>query len=262
MPEESERTESTGRRRLSEEECERLIVHYTPLVGAIARSLLRKLPPSVQVDDLMQDGFVGLLVAIIQSVATHAGRSYDAYLSQRIRGAMIDGLRDGDPGTRRVRHEMRRVEVAINRLGHALGRAPQEGEVAAALGMSLLDYQSLLQQAEGYTLLSLEDFDDADPQRDFMDWCASTSANPLAALERKAVQRTLLRALSELSEREEAVMKAYYDDDLTMREIAALLGISEGRVSQIHTQVIAKLRAALLGGEPPTALLAPRWRLS
>lgn len=248
------------RKRLSDAECERLITQYTPLVSAIARSLLRRLPPNVEADDLIQDGMVGLLVAIIQSTASQAGKSYNAYLSQRIRGAMLDGLRENDPGSRKVRQEMRRVEVAITQLCHQLGRMPHEGEVAEALGMALDAYQALLQQADGYALFSLEDFDEVQQERDFISWCARTNANPVAALERKIVQRTLLLALSELTEREEAVMQAYYGDDRTMREIGAILGVTEGRVSQIHTQAIAKLRAAVLGDDTCASLLKPRWR--
>jgi RNA polymerase sigma factor FliA len=248
--------------RLSEAECERLIAQHTPLVSAIARSLLRRLPPHIEADDLMQDGFVGLLVAVLQATTAHAGHHYHSYLAQRIRGAMLDGLRENDPASRSVRRRMREVEVAIHRLGHRLGRLPHEGEVAEALDMPLADYQHLLQQADGYTLFSLEDFDDANADRDFMEWCAATNSNPLAALERKVVQRTLLRALSSLGEREEAVMKAYYVDGLNMREIGARLQITESRVSQIHTQAIARLRAAVLGDEACPSPLAPRWRVS
>ncbi|GAB1393667.1 RNA polymerase sigma factor FliA [Rhodocyclaceae bacterium] len=256
----SDTTAAPKRKRLSDAECERLVLQHTPLVSAIARSLLRRLPANIEADDLIQDGMVGLLVAIIQSTTAQAGKSYDAYLSQRIRGAMLDGLRENDPGSRKVRKEMRQVEVAITQLSHRLGRMPLEGEVAEALGMPLDTYQSLLQQADGYTLFSLEDFDEVQQERDFISWCASTNANPVAALERKIVQRTLLLALSELTEREEAVMQAYYSDDRTMREIGVLLGVTEGRVSQIHTQAIAKLRAAILGDNTQPSLLKPRWR--
>lgn len=247
-------------RRLSDAECEQLVTQYTPLVSAIAKSLLRKLPANVEADDLMQDGFVGLLVAIIQTTTAHAGRAYQAYLSQRIRGAMLDGLRENDPGTRKVRADMRRVEIAINQLCHRLGRMPQEGEIAATLDMSLPDYQHLLQQAYGYTLLSIEDFDDAHAERDFLEWCANTSSNPLAALERKMVQQALLKAISDLTEREARVMHAYYVDDMNMRAIAVSLEITEGRVSQIHSQSIAKLRAVLLGDGCGPSLVTPRWR--
>lgn len=253
-------THSPPRQKLSDADCERLIAQHTPLVSAIARSLLRRLPPSVQADDLMQDGMIGLLVAIIQSTTSQASKSYNAYLSQRIRGAMLDGLRENAPGSRRVRKDMRRVETVINQLCHQLGHMPMEGEVALAMGMPLEDYQSLLQQADGYTLFSLEDFDEVQQERDFISWCASTNANPIAALERKVVQRTLLRALSELTEREEQVMQAYYSNDQTMREIGTALGVTEGRVSQIHAQAIAKLRAAVLGDGAQPSILRPRWR--
>lgn len=250
------------RRRLSEEECERLVAEHTPLVSAIARSLLRRLPPHIEADDLIQDGFVGLLVAVIQSTSVHANNHYQSYLSQRIRGAMLDGLREADPASRKVRREMRRVESAIHRLSHHLGRMPHEAEVAAELGVSLAAYQLLLQHADGYQLFSLEDFGDANIDRDFLDWCASTNSSPLAALERKVVQRTLLMAISDLTTREEAVMKAYYVEGMTMKAIGERYGITEGRVSQIHTQTIAKLRSALLGYDATPSLLTPRWRLS
>lgn len=253
---------SEKRRRLSDAECERLVTEHTPLVSAIARSLLRKLPPSVELDDLIQDGFIGLMVAIIQSTTAHAGRHYQVYISQRIKGAMLDGLRENDPGSRRVRREMRRVEQAIHQLGHRLGRAPHEEEVASALEMPLAAYQHLLQQADGYMLFSLEDFDDADPGKDFLAWCATTSSSPLAALERKMVQRSLLLAISDLNQREEEVMRCYYVEGMNMKAIGAQLEITESRVSQIHAQAIAKLRAAVLGDAAKPSPLTPRWRVA
>ena len=229
----SDKTPCPQNRRLSEAECERLVAQHAPLVAAIARSMARRLPANIDADDLIQDGMVGLLVAIIQSNTLQAGQSYNAYLSHRI---------------------------AINKLSHELGRMPREGEVAKALGMSLDAYQTLLQQADGYTLFSLDDFDEVQLERSFISWCVSTDANPLAALERKSVQCTLLQALSELTEREEDVMRAYYSDQRTMREISALLGITVGRVSQLHAQAIARLRAVVLGEGAQSSLLRPRWR--
>ena len=256
----SDKTPCPQNRRLSEAECERLVAQHAPLVAAIARSMARRLPANIDADDLIQDGMVGLLVAIIQSNTLQAGQSYNAYLSHRIRGAMLDGIRENDHGSRAVRKDMRRVEIAINKLSHELGRMPREGEVAKALGMSLDAYQTLLQQADGYTLFSLDDFDEVQLERSFISWCVSTDANPLAALERKSVQCTLLQALSELTEREEDVMRAYYSDQRTMREISALLGITVGRVSQLHAQAIARLRAVVLGEGAQSSLLRPRWR--
>jgi RNA polymerase sigma factor for flagellar operon FliA len=249
------------RKRLSAEESDALIERYAPLVRSIAQSLLRRLPASVELDELMQDGYIGLLGALIHSTRTAADGHYQSYLAQRVRGAMLDGLRENDPGSRRVRKEMRRVELAIRGLSNTLGHRPTEGEVAEALNMPLADYQHLLQEAHGYTLLSLEDFDEMGGDRDFLGWCANTNSDPLAALQRRALQRTLLMAISELGEREEEILNAYYVEGLTMRVIAERVGLSEGRISQIHTQAIANLRAVVIDAEEPAkSLLAPRWR--
>lgn len=254
--------EAEKQQKLTRDERDRLVTKYTPLVTAIAKSLLKKLPASVEADDLMQDGFLGLLGAILQSTKTRASGHFQNYVSQRVRGAMLDGLREADHGSRLVRQQMRGVEGAIHRLGHQLGRAPSEGEIAAALSVSLQDYQKLLLDAHGYTLLSLEDFDDTDPEKDFLDWCVKTSSDPLAALEREALQRTLLVAISKLSAQEEQVMTLYYEHELTMKVIGKRQKISESRVSQIHTQAIAKLRAAVVVADVKRSLLAPRWRVS
>lgn len=249
------------RKKLSTEEVDQLLEKYAPLVRSIAQTMMRRLPASVEFDDLMQDGYIGLLGALLHSTRTTADGQYRHYLAQRVRGAMLDGLREADPGSRRMRSQMRRVEEAIRELSQSLGVLPVEGEVAKALDMPLADYQRLLQEANGYTLLSLEDFGDTSDDRDFLDWCSSTNADPVAALQRHALQRTLLVAISELTEREDAVMAAYYVEGLTMRLIGQRLSLTEGRVSQIHAQAIAKLRASVMQpSQKGTTLLSPRWR--
>lgn len=254
--------ETDRRRKLTESESERLIATHTPLVKAIAKSLLRKLPKNVELDDLVQDGYIGLLGAILQTTKERAGNQFQQYLSQRVRGAMLDGLRENDPGTRRVRQAMRRVEQAIQELGHRLGRSPNEEEVAFALGMPLLDYQRLLQEAHGYTLFSIEDFSDGESSTDFLEWCVVTKSDPMAALERRTLQRKLLIAISDLSPREEEVMTMMYVNDISMKDIAARLRLTEGRISQIHSQAVAKLRAAVMGADDRPSLLAPRRRMT
>ena len=250
------------RPRLSPAESEQLITRHGDLVNALARSLLRKLPPNVELDDLLQDGYIGLLGTLIQATKRDNDRQYRHYLTQRIRGAMLDGLRVNDPGTRKIRRDMRGVERAIHRLSHQLGRAPLEVEVATELQIPLTEYQLLLQEADGYTLFSLDDFDDDDSRRDFLDWCANTNSDPLAALERRILQRTLLIAISDLSAREGEVMSMYYIHELTMKDVGAKLNLTEGRISQIHTQAIAKLRAAVVGEADKSPMLKPRWRIS
>lgn len=251
----------SGRRRLTEAESAALIETYTPLVNSIARSLLRSLPASVAADDLVQDGMLGLLVALLRSTRVREGAHFEHYLGVRIRGAMLDGLRQGDPATRRVRRAMRDVEAMVHRLSQQYGRMPHEGEIAAGLGMPLAAYQHLLAEADGYQLLMIEDFEDVEPGKDFLDWCARTNSDPLAALERKAFQRALLVAISELSGQEDRVMTLYYVEELTMKEIGHQLALSEARISQVHAQAVARLRAAVLGGEAVSPLLKPRWRL-
>lgn len=249
------------RKKLSADDTDRLLEKYAPLVRSIAQTMLRRLPASVEFDDLMQDGYIGLLGALLHSTRTTADGQYRNYLAQRVRGAMIDGLRENDPAGRGMRREMRRVEEAIRQLSQSLGVLPGEGEVAKALEMPLADYQRLLQEAHGYTLLSLEDFGETSDDRNFLDWCSSTNADPVAALQRHALQRTLLVAISELSEREDEVMAAYYVEGLTMRLIGQRLSLTEGRVSQIHAQAIAKLRASVMQpGDRGSTLLSPRWR--
>ncbi len=245
---------------LTESERERLVEEHALLVKNIARSLLKKLPSSVQYDDLVQDGFVGLLEAILQTTMDRVGTHFLNYISQRVRGAMLDGLRNTDPVTRSVRRAMRAVEQAIQQLSHQAGRSPNEEQVALALGMPLAEYQRLLQDAHGYVVFSVEDFDDADSPTDFLEWCLASNSNPLAALERSALQQELLIALSDLSSREDEVMTLRYIDDLSMQRIGERLGLTAGRISQIHSQAIAKLRAAVIETETLPRLLATRRR--
>lgn len=248
-------------KKITDIESERLISEHTPLVKAMAKSLLRKLPASVELDDLMQDGFIGLLGAILQNTRDKAGGQFKSYISQRVRGAMLDGLRQLDPGTRGVRHSMRKVENAIHELGHQLGRFPSESEVAHALTMPIGEYQSLLEQAHGYTLFSLDDFVEETAPDQFLDWCASTGSDPVAALERRLLQRKLLVAISDLSEREESVMALLYVESLTMREVGKRLGLTEGRISQIHAHAIATLRSTVIGNTAEPSILKPRMRI-
>jgi RNA polymerase sigma factor for flagellar operon FliA len=247
--------------KLSPEECEALIERYAPLVRSIAQSMVRKLPPSVELDELMQDGYLGLLGALLQATRSLGEGQFRSYLAQRVRGAIVDGLRQYDPGSRRLRREMRRVEQAIHRLTYELDRPPLEGEVATALGLPLPDYQILLQEASDYALLSLEDFAGDEDRDDYADWCTATGSDPMVALQRRQLQRALLLSISHLNTQEAEVLRAYYVDELTMREIGKRLGLSEGRISQVHTQAIARLRAEVFAGEEKPGLLKPRKRV-
>ncbi|MCX7896920.1 MAG: RNA polymerase sigma factor FliA [Rhodocyclaceae bacterium] len=228
-----------------------LVDRYAPLVKRLAYQLMARLPASVEIDDLIQNGMVGLLDALAR-FQDGQGAQFETYAVQRIRGAMLDGLREADWLPRGLRQEMRRVEAAIQKLEHELGRQPAESELAAALGMSLSEYQKLLADARGCQLVYLEDLVEED--EDFLDRHASeTVSDPLAQLEDADLRTRLAAAIAALPEREKLVMALYYEQELNLREIGAILDVTESRVCQLHSQAIARLRAALFKEEASEA---------
>lgn len=231
---------------------------HTAQVRQIALGLAKELPRSVQINDLIQDGMLGLLDALLRASKEMTARHFRNFAAKRIRGAVLDGLRATDWGTRRVRRTMRRIEIATQKLGHQLGRAPTEGEVAEALDMPLAAYQQTLQEAHGYLLISLDDLEDRGENGNYLTQCALNNADPLVVLERSAFQAALAAALNGLPAQEREVLELYYEEGRNMREIAGNLSLSEGRISQLHTQAIARLRAALFTVEEQSRLLTPR----
>ena len=226
---------------------QQLVVQYAPLVKRIAFHLMARLPASVQAEDLIQNGMLGLLDACGRFVDGQ-GAQFETYAVQRIRGAMLDGLRENDWVPRSVRREMRRVEAAITQLEHLHGRQPNETELAAALDMPLADYQRLLGDARGHQLLSLEDLNGHDGDDEFLDRHeAGESQDPLALLLEDDMRAALVKGIEGLPEREKLVMSLYYEEELNLREIGEVLGVTESRVCQLHSQAIARLRAQVLG---------------
>jgi RNA polymerase sigma factor for flagellar operon FliA len=232
---------------------ERLVSQYVSLVKRIAYHLMAKLPASVDVDDLIQNGMIGLLDAM-NRYEDGLGAQFETYAVQRIRGAMLDGLRDNDWLPRGARRDMRRVEAAIHELEHQKGRQPSETELAAALDMSLPEYQKLLLEARGHQLVYLEDLTDGEGG-DFLErhGVATAGLDPLALLEEAASREALVGAIESLPEREKMMMALYYEQDLNLREIGEVMGVSESRVCQLHSQAIARLRAALVGDDKPVS---------
>lgn len=227
-------------------------------VRSMAARLSRKLPASVDRQDLEQDGFVGLMEAMVRWTREASGAHFENFVALRAQGAMLDGLRAVDPATRKVRAEMRRVELAIQRLSHRHGRLPTESEVAQALDMPLPDYQRLLQEAGGYQLVSLEDLEHDGVVNAYLHECARQHADPLVVLERSVFRQTLMLSLAELTEQEQQVLSLYYGEGLRMHEVGVEMGISESRVSQLHTKAIAELRASLRSPDSHFTMLKPR----
>ena len=220
------------------------IAQYTPLVKRIAHHMMAKLPPSVEVDDIIQAGMMGLLDAITRYQESH-GAQFETYAAQRIRGAMLDELRQCDWMPRSVRKNMRRIEAAINELEQKLKRTPSEQELAGHLKVPLADYQQWLQDARGHQLVYYEDFQDANEESYLDRHAASSQASPLEELEDDNMRRILIQAIDDLPEREKLMMSLYYEKDLNLREIGEVMGVSESRVCQLHSQAIARLRSRL-----------------
>ncbi|EGK71247.1 MAG: RNA polymerase sigma factor FliA [Methyloversatilis sp.] len=224
---------------------DQLAKHYAPLVKRIAYHLMAKLPASVQVEDIIQNGMLGLLDAMSR-YEEGLGAQFETYAVQRIRGAMLDGLRENDWLPRSLRRDMRRIESAIHTLEQQKGRQPTEGELAESLGMPLGEYQKMLQEARGYQLVYFEDFTDGDDD-DYLDRhsVGTEDLDPLERLLDKNMRDVLVKAIGDLPEREKTVMGLYYEEDLNLREIGEILGVSESRVCQLHSQAIARLRSRI-----------------
>lgn len=227
---------------------EQLVQRFAPLVKRIAFHLMSRLPSSVQVDDLVQNGMIGLLDAMDRFEAG-LGAQFETYATQRIRGAMLDGLRENDWLPRSLRREMRRVEAAVHALEQSSGRHPSEQELADALGLSLADYQRMLQEARGHQLVYFEDLT-GDGDEDFLErHFTDDDADPARLFEDSDLRRHLVRAIEALPEREKLMMGLYYEQELNLREIGEVMGVSESRVCQLHSQAVLRLRAAMFAGD-------------
>lgn len=223
-----------------------MIKQYQPLVRRLAHHMMAKLPANVQVDDLIQVGLIGLSEALTRYEATQ-GVQFETFATQRIRGAMLDELRGNDWMSRGSRKSQKEIEQALRRLEHQLGRSPLESEIAAELDLSLADYQALLGKVRGTQLVYLEDMARGSEDEDsFLDRHAGDSdADPLNMLRDQRLRQALVAAIKNLPEREQYIMSMYYEQDMNLKEIAAVLDVTESRICQLHSQSIARLRAKM-----------------
>jgi RNA polymerase sigma factor FliA len=222
------------------------VVHeHAPLVKRIAHHLMGRLPPTVQVEDLIQVGMIGLLDAA-RNYSESFGASFATYASTRVRGAMLDEVRRQDWTPRSVHRKAREAAEAIRRIENREGREARDTEVAQVLGISLQEYHEIAADAVGCKLVSMEDFDTlSDDDAEAAPGESDADPGPLRELEEDGFRRGLVEAIESLPEREKLVMSLYYDEELNLREIGAVLGVSESRVCQIHGQALMRLRARL-----------------
>ena len=218
---------------------------YSPLVRRLAHQMIAKLPAKVEFDDLVQVGMIGLADALNRFDAAQ-GVQFETFATQRIRGAMLDELRGTDYLSRGTRKQQRTIESAVQKLEQRLGRAPIESEIAKEMGLTLVEYQELLGRVRGTQLVYLEDMSGVDGDNDYLDRHVGDDAlNPLAQLQDVRMREALIEAIKNLPEREQHVMSMYYEHDMNLKEIAAVIKVTESRVCQLHSQSIARLRVKL-----------------
>lgn len=219
------------------------VEQYLPLVRRIAHHLMARLPSSVVVDDLIQAGVIGLIDAI-QKYDTGKGASFETYAGIRIRGAMIDEVRRGEWAPRSVHRNARAIQDAIRSVESRVGRDANDREVADELHISLDDYYAMAQDSMATRLFSIDELESPDALIDYGNE-RDTSDNPAVELQRDSLREGLVKAIGDLPEREQLVLSLYYDEELNLKEIGEVLGVSESRVCQIHSQATHRLRARL-----------------
>jgi len=227
----------TDQRRVEAE----LVKNHIELVKRIAYHVAARLPPSVDVEDLVQAGIVGLIEAS-RHYNGERGASFETYAGIRIRGAIMDELRRGDWAPRSVHRRHREITGAIRQIEQRVGREAREDEIVAELGMTLDEYHHALQDAVQCRVLSIDaPGDDGEPSFDAPD----ESGEPLSEVERAEFRRCLGDAIAQLPERERLVLSLDYDEEMNLREIGAILHVSESRVCQIHGQALLRVRSRL-----------------
>jgi len=218
-----------------------MVVQHAPLVKRIAYHLMGRLPDTVQIDDLIQAGMLGLLEAIKHYDASQ-GASFETYAGIRVRGAMLDELRRADWTPRSVHKKARMVAEAIREVENQVGRDATDSEVARHMGIGLQEYRQILQDAVSCKTFSVEELVQGE---DSVIDDVHDDLQPEAVLIQQGFQQALANAIAELPERERLVVSLYYDEELNLREIGQVLDVGESRVSQICSQAMLRLRARL-----------------
>jgi RNA polymerase sigma factor for flagellar operon FliA len=231
---------------------ERLVVAYSPMVKFVAGRLGAGLPSHVEDADLISYGLVGLIGAI-ERFEPERGIKFETFAMTRIRGAIIDELRSLDWVPRSVRSRAREIEQVQAKLEHELQRAPSESELAAKLNMTEEELQSALLEIANSSVYALDELwtvsDSSGDQVSLLDTIADEgAADPQEALATTEVKDRLTEAIGGLPEREQLVVALYYYENLTLREIGEVLGVTESRVSQLHTKAVMRLKSHLQQG--------------
>ncbi|MCK5385558.1 MAG: RNA polymerase sigma factor FliA [Gammaproteobacteria bacterium] len=220
-----------------------MVERHAPLVKRIACHLINRLPASVQLEDMVQAGMIGLLEATGKYDETQ-GASFETYAGIRIRGSMLDEIRKNDWAPRSVHRKAREVAEAVRIIENEHGRDARDIEIAETLDMSLGEYYKILQDNSYHKVLSVDDTS-INTGETMLDSMSDNAPGILDGMHNDDLQRLLSDAIAGLPERERLVMALYYDEELNLREIGAVMGVSESRVSQIHSQAIIRLQSRM-----------------
>ena len=231
----------------NEEEREKLVREFAPLVRFLANRIAMRVPPNVTVDDLISCGTMGLLDAITKFDPSKNVK-FKTYAEVRIKGSILDGLRSLDWIPRSVRKKIQDMEKCIVQMEKDLGYTPNGGQIAKALNLDIEEYHTVLNQARSVDLLSLDepvkDQDFTDSKESYVNFIPGDN-NPLEDALFSEMKDIVADSIKNLSKKEQIVIALYYHEGLTLKEIGAVLELTESRISQIHTQCIIKLRARL-----------------
>ncbi len=222
---------------------EELVLSHAELVKRIAFHLVSRMPPSVEVDDLIQAGMIGLLDAG-RNYSPSRGASFETYAGIRIRGAMLDEVRRADWTPRSVHRGVREMTDAIRRIENETGTEARAAEIAEVLGVSMEEYHRLTQDAAACRLFSFEQMN-VTGEDNPIDLAADAGPGPAEEAEDEDFRAALAVAIDGLPEREKLVLSLYYDDELNLREIGEVLSVTESRVCQIHGQALVRVRARM-----------------
>jgi RNA polymerase sigma factor for flagellar operon FliA len=224
---------------------DQLVMQHVPLVRVVAQRLAQRLPSQVEMSDLVSVGVIGLIDAATRYQPA-LGVPFDAFARRRVRGAMLDSLRELDWAPRSLRRLRRDVDTTIARLRHELGTEPGDAAIAEAMGLSLDAYNKVLEQLRTLDIVAVRPLDaPGDDGARLLDLCVDQSEGVVARLERKELVAELARALQQLPERERQILALSYEQELTLAEIGQVIGVSESRVCQLRSQAIARLRSSL-----------------
>ncbi|MEE2987596.1 MAG: FliA/WhiG family RNA polymerase sigma factor [Nitrospinota bacterium] len=233
---------------ITPENREAIIMEYAPMIKYVASRIALRLPPHIEVDDLISVGVLGLMDAI-GKYDPNRGAKFKTYAEFRVRGAILDELRSMDWVPRSVRQKATSIDAVVQKLQAKLGRPPSDEEVAGEMGVSLDEFFTRLNQTQSIPILSLEDLGiakESGEQKSLLDCLAGKSdSDPQTQLRLNELKEIIAKAIDTLPEKERLMISLYYYEELTMKEIGEILSITESRVSQIHSKAVFRLRTKL-----------------